>query len=562
MEQKSIKVSKTELNQEAAATGRRIVYLRRRLQPEAVARRRDGVIASAAAGYVLRLAPDTVDAWCFERAVDSAAGLAPADAVRTLDDALRLWRGPPYAEYVGEPWVEAEAVRLTELHAVARERLLEARLQLGDAALLVGELEALVAEDPLREERWRLLALALYRAQRQADALAALRRARETLADELGVDPGPALRALEAEVLAQSPALDAPAPRGPGGPAGRGASATQPVATDRPRRPGPGDGGAAADGGRRWPAGVPAACSSRARRASARPGCSSRPSASPRPAEVRVLSARGSQLERSFGFGAVRQLFEPCIERPCRPRRAARRCGRGREPGVRGGGRRRRRAARQLRRPARPLLADRQPRRRRAAGDLRRRRPVVRQRVAALPRLPRQAARGAAASSSSSRCARASSIPTTRCSPSSPLDPSVTVLRPAPLSPEAAATLVRERLGEGADTFVDACHRMTSGNPLLLRQLLRALEDEGVRPDVSHVDTVRAVGSRAVSALVTLRLRRMPPTVTAAARAVAVLGEAAGPADGRGAGPAARGRGGRRPRHPEPQRDPHGRATT
>ena len=69
---------------------------------------------------------------------------------------------------------------------------------------------------------------------------------------------------------------------------------------------------------------------------------------------------------------------------------------------------------------------------------------------------------------------------------------------------------------------------MTSGNPLLLRQLLRALADEGVRPDVSHVDTVRAVGSRAVSALVTLRLRRMPPTVTAAARAVAVLGEAAG----------------------------------
>ena len=69
---------------------------------------------------------------------------------------------------------------------------------------------------------------------------------------------------------------------------------------------------------------------------------------------------------------------------------------------------------------------------------------------------------------------------------------------------------------------------MTSGNPLLLRQLLRALDDEGVPPDVSHVDTVRAVGSRAVSALVTLRLRRMPAAVTAAARAVAVLGEAAG----------------------------------
>ena len=189
-----------------------VSHLRRRLQPEAVARSRDGVIASTGAGYVLRLGPETVDAWCFERAVDAAAAMAPADAVRALDDALRLWRGPPYAEYAGESWVEAETVRLTELRAVARERLMEARLRLGDAALLVGELEALVADDPLREERWRLLVLALYRAQRQADALSALRRARSTLAEELGVDPGPALRSLEAEVLAQSPALDAPAP--------------------------------------------------------------------------------------------------------------------------------------------------------------------------------------------------------------------------------------------------------------------------------------------------------------------------------------------------------------
>ena len=87
---------------------------------------------------------------------------------------------------------------------------------------------------------------------------------------------------------------------------------------------------------------------------------------------------------------------------------------------------------------------------------------------------------------------------------------------------------MRERLGDGADSFVEACHRMTSGNPLLLRQLLRALEEAGVPPDVAHVDTVRAVGSRAVAALVTLRLRRMATEATAAARAVAVLGEAAG----------------------------------
>jgi hypothetical protein len=107
------------------------------------------------------------------------------------------------------------------------------------------------------------------------------------------------------------------------------------------------------------------------------------------------------------------------------------------------------------------------------------------------------------------------------------LDASTTVLRPPPLSAEAARMLVRERLGEGADSFVDACHRMTAGNPLLLRQLVRALEDEGIPPDVSHVDTVRAVGSRAVSALVTLRLRRLPAQIAAVARAVAVLGETA-----------------------------------
>jgi predicted ATPase len=104
---------------------------------------------------------------------------------------------------------------------------------------------------------------------------------------------------------------------------------------------------------------------------------------------------------------------------------------------------------------------------------------------------------------------------------------SVTVLHPAPLSEQGTAALVTDRLGRGADTFVATCHRMTSGNPLLLRQLLRALADQGVPPDAAHIDTVRAVGSRAITSLVTLRLRRMPASVTTVARAVAVLGPAA-----------------------------------
>jgi hypothetical protein len=97
-----------------------------------------------------------------------------------------------------------------------------ARLDAGEAALLVPELEALVAEEPLREERWRLLVLALYRAHRQADALGALRRARALLAEDLGIDPGPALRALEAEVLASRRPS---AQRSPGRCRSRGSSA-------------------------------------------------------------------------------------------------------------------------------------------------------------------------------------------------------------------------------------------------------------------------------------------------------------------------------------------------
>jgi ATP/maltotriose-dependent transcriptional regulator MalT len=107
------------------------------------------------------------------------------------------------------------------------------------------------------------------------------------------------------------------------------------------------------------------------------------------------------------------------------------------------------------------------------------------------------------------------------------LEPFATVLQPQGLSTAAAGTLVRERLSAADDAFVQTCHRTTSGNPLLLRQLVRALESEGVPPDVLHTDTVRAVGSRAVSNLVMLRLRRMPAAAVEVARAVALIGQSA-----------------------------------
>ena len=188
-----------------------VSHLRRRLEPARGPRDRQSVIARQGPGYALRTEELVVDSWDFERLLlQAGAAESAADAHRLLDQALALWRGPAFADHIGQAWADAESARLAGLRDVAREQRLEARLGTGESAVLVPEIESLVAEDPLREERWRLLVLALYRAHRQADALAALRRARTTLSDELGVDPGPALRALEAEVLAQSPTLDAP----------------------------------------------------------------------------------------------------------------------------------------------------------------------------------------------------------------------------------------------------------------------------------------------------------------------------------------------------------------
>jgi DNA-binding SARP family transcriptional activator len=153
--------------------------LRSQFEPGRVARSRSGFIRREGHGYTLRIPGDAVDAWQFEQALQSAAGLAdPAGAVRVLREGLVLWRGPAFAEYAAEPWARPEAIRLTELRELARERLLAARLDCGEDAVLVPEIEALVAQDPLREERWRLLTLALYRSHRRADALGALRRAR------------------------------------------------------------------------------------------------------------------------------------------------------------------------------------------------------------------------------------------------------------------------------------------------------------------------------------------------------------------------------------------------
>ncbi|WP_405797463.1 BTAD domain-containing putative transcriptional regulator [Streptomyces sp. NBC_01506] len=188
-----------------------VADLRRALEPDRPPRAPARLLVTEGPGYALRAEPDAVDAWRFETAVGEAAKLPPARALPRLDGALELWRGPAYADFAHEEWVRGERARLAELRLRSVERRADAQLALGLAAEAVPDLDAHLTDHPWREDAWRLLALALYRTGRQGDALAVLRRARSTLVEQLGLDPGPGLRRLEADILAQDPALGAAA---------------------------------------------------------------------------------------------------------------------------------------------------------------------------------------------------------------------------------------------------------------------------------------------------------------------------------------------------------------
>ncbi|MFE5813442.1 BTAD domain-containing putative transcriptional regulator [Streptomyces sp. NPDC056479] len=181
-----------------------VAALRRALEPGRPPRTPARLLVTDGPGYALRAATDTVDAWRFERTVADAPTLPPKEAVVRLDEALGRWRGPAYAEFAEQPWARAESRRLAELRQHAVELRAESLLALGQADRAAADLRAHTAEHPWRENAWRLLALALYRTGRQADALDVLRRARVLLAEQLGIDPGPGLRALEADILHQA----------------------------------------------------------------------------------------------------------------------------------------------------------------------------------------------------------------------------------------------------------------------------------------------------------------------------------------------------------------------
>jgi predicted ATPase/DNA-binding SARP family transcriptional activator len=167
----------------------------------------DAVLEGSGGGYVITVRSDDVDADRFERLVTAGQaaleGGEVAAAAGRFAEALGLWRGRALADVCEVEALALESARLEELRLAAVEGRIEADITLGRHARVIGELERLVAEHPVRERLWRLLVLALYRDERQADALAACRRARRMLAAELGLEPGEELRRLEQAVLRQ-----------------------------------------------------------------------------------------------------------------------------------------------------------------------------------------------------------------------------------------------------------------------------------------------------------------------------------------------------------------------
>ncbi|HEX3924240.1 MAG TPA: BTAD domain-containing putative transcriptional regulator [Streptosporangiaceae bacterium] len=214
------------------------------------------VLITRAPGYQLLVQPGDVDAECFETLVavgrralgDGDGALAAAE----LGKALELWRGRALADVLPSSLVTAEAGRLEESRLAALELRIEADLACGRHAQLVPELRRLLSDQPLREGLWNLLIRALDGAGRHAEALAAYGQAREVIAEELGVDPGPELQRLYQEMLTVDVPSQRPRGSGPAGPAPDAGNGAGPITVPPPRRSGPGS------SSRRVPAQLPA----------------------------------------------------------------------------------------------------------------------------------------------------------------------------------------------------------------------------------------------------------------------------------------------------------------
>jgi DNA-binding SARP family transcriptional activator len=186
--------------------------LRKSLQPAREVGTASRLLVTRPPGYGLLAAPESIDAKRFEALAErgrrARARGAPREARELLGEALGLWRGQPLADLAYESFCQAEIGRLEELRLAVLEDWHAAGLELGEHAELVGRLRALVREQPLRERPWAQLMLALYRSGRQAEALDAYAKARTTLVEELGIEPGRELRELQQAILEQDPALE------------------------------------------------------------------------------------------------------------------------------------------------------------------------------------------------------------------------------------------------------------------------------------------------------------------------------------------------------------------
>ena len=177
-----------------------------------------GAIVTCPGGYRLELPDGDIDVDAFAEGVARARAFAasgePDRAVSAYSRSLALWRGDPFAELREWDGAASEVARLTELRSTCEEDLLEAQLAAGEHRAVASDARKLVEQDPLRERRWAILALAQYRCDRQGDALLTLREARRHLVTELGVDPGAQLRELEQQILHHDPRIAAiePAP--------------------------------------------------------------------------------------------------------------------------------------------------------------------------------------------------------------------------------------------------------------------------------------------------------------------------------------------------------------
>ena len=191
-----------------------ISQLRKALEPQRGAGDPGRILITRSPGYMLTLEPEQLDLAQFERLVEEGrealAGDDPKRAAELLREALSLWRGPPLADLAYERFAQTEIARLEELRIAALEDRLEADLASGRHAKVVAELEALVADEPLRERPRGQLMVALYRSGRQADALDVYRSTRDTLVREFGIEPGKELQRLHRAILDQDPELDLP----------------------------------------------------------------------------------------------------------------------------------------------------------------------------------------------------------------------------------------------------------------------------------------------------------------------------------------------------------------